>query len=228
MPQETRYHEQRTFFRRFAALYMPWFALTTLLAALPLSPYGMARFVICTVTILAPVAAFVLAYRRRPDLRSTVLRLDLTILHLFQIARLAGIGMLVGYAVDRLAPPFALWAGGIDVFIGLSATFVAFLGMTRDPLPRRALMAWNALGLLDFAVAFGIWFLWSPTLMGVLADHSTTALMLRLPLSFIPMAGVPIAAIVHIIALLQLHRGDHDAPNKVLHDHTPANIKIAS
>src|SRR4030088_879489 len=99
MPQETRYHEQRTFFRRFAALYMPWFALTTLLAALPLSPYGMARFVICTVTILAPVAAFVLAYRRRPDLRSTVLRLDLTILHLFQIARLAGIGMLVGYAV---------------------------------------------------------------------------------------------------------------------------------
>jgi hypothetical protein len=56
------------------------------------------------------------------------------------------------------------------------------------------LIAWNLLGLLDFVVAFGLWFLCRPDMTQ----------MLVLPLSFIPMAGVPIATIVHIIALLRL------------------------
>lgn len=204
------------FFIRFAAFYLSWFVLTTLIGASPSSTEGMTRFALCTAAMLTPIVAFGVAYRRCAGLRDTVLRLDLSTLHFFQIARLAGIGMLTDYAAGRLAAPFALWTGGIDVLIGLSATFVAFLATTRDPLPRRALIGWNVLGLLDFVVAFAMWFLWSPTSLGVLAGHSDTAEMLHLPLSFIPLAGVPIASIVHIIALLQLRRGNPDAPNAVL------------
>lgn len=211
------FDEQRRFFAHFAFLYIPWFAITTAIAASPLAPRGMIRFGLCTVAIVIPIAVFVVAYRRSPGLRATVVRLDLSCLHFFQIARMAGIGMLALYAVGRLAAPFALWAGGIDVFIGLTATFVAFIVAAAPQRPRSVLIAWNVLGLLDFVVALVIWFLWSPTSLGLLADSSDTGEMLRLPMSFIPMAGVPIASIAHIIALIQLTRANPTVPNAVLH-----------
>ena len=213
----TDYQEQRRFFIRFAALYVPWFVLTTLLAALPLSPTGMARFIICTAALVVPVVVFAVAYQLNPSLRAYVFRIDLSLLHFFQIARLAGIGMLAVYAVGRLAPLFALWAGGVDVIIGLTATFMAFLALVRDRLPRRMLTAWNVLGLLDFVVALVLWFLYSPTVFGVLGHQLDTTQMLILPLSFIPMAGVPVASIVHIIALIQLRSTTPRAPHPVLY-----------
>lgn len=210
---------QSVFMRRFIVLLFAWFAATVALnLTFPGEP-GDAAFVLMVVAAtLVPPMTFLLAYRRSAPFRDAVLRLDFGAITAIQTARIAGGAFLVLWSVDQMAPAFALWAGGLDVLIGLTAVLMAFVVATRRPFPRRALRAWHTLGLLDFAVAFPLGVMLTSSSLGVLPGEMRTDEVFSLPLAFIPMVGVAFTMTMHVLALLQLRDGRSPRCAPLLHE----------
>ena len=196
---------QEPFLRVFTAVLAGWVALSS--AAALLLP-GSAADAWFDLMVVAPIvvlpALWGLAYRRSARLRATMLALDLGAITAVQGMRIAGIAMLALGAAGALTPVFALWAGGLDVAVGLTAVPLAYLVVRRRPAPRRLLRGWHLLGLADFVVAVPLGLAATPSALGVLAADPSTAPMFTFPLSFIPMVGVPFTVIMHLTALLQL------------------------
>jgi hypothetical protein len=197
--------------RRFVTILALWTALTTAAnLLLPGSP-GDAWFVLVVIAaLIGPPVVFVIAYRTRNSVRATVLSLDISAVTAVQGMRIAGIAMLSLWAAKAITPAFALWAGGLDVFIGLTAVPVAYLAANRVPRPRRSLRLWHIIGLLDFTLAVPLGVLCTPSSLGILHQQPSTYAMFAFPLSFIPMVGVPFMIIMHLTALFQLR--DHRNP----------------
>jgi hypothetical protein len=116
--------------------------------------------------------------------------------------------MLVLYSRNELNGAFALWGGGLDVFIGATAITFAYIVPAERPFTRRLFVAWNLLGLFDFVVAWPMLFLVSNTAVGVFGGSGPgVEAFFRFPESFIPMFGVPFMACLHLIALMQIRGG---------------------
>jgi hypothetical protein len=127
---------------------------------------------------------------------------------LLQTGRILGLSMLVLYSRNELNGAFALWGGGVDVFIGATAITFAYIVLAERPFPRRLFVAWNLLGIFDFIVAWPMLFLVSNTAAGVFGGSGPgVEAFFRFPESFIPMFGVPFMACLHLIALMQVRGG---------------------
>src|SRR5262245_21454173 len=101
---------------------------------------------------------------------------------------------LSAYAVGQLNGVFALWAGLLDVALGLSAPFAAhYLTPTRTRRQRRLLVIWMVVGLLDFAVAIPL------ASIVRTGDPASMSAMAMLPLCMIPTFFVPLAVMAYII-----------------------------
>jgi hypothetical protein len=216
--------EQMTLMRRFVVALAGWTAVTT--GAVLLLP-GSAReawFVLVVIAALVlPPVIFVVGCRVHAPLRAVVLRLDLSAITAVQGMRIAGIAMLTLWAAGVMAPAFALWAGGLDVVIGLTAVPMAYLVANRRPVPRRVLRAWNALGLLDFVVAVPLGVALTPSALGVLFEGGpSAAAMFTFPLSFIPMVGVPFMIIMHLVGIMQVRDDLIPVSGPLLH--SPATV----
>jgi hypothetical protein len=199
---------QTTFIIRVAAVLNLWIAVTVALSVAGVFRGEAFGFPLALVlAVVLPPVVFVAAYRVSPRFRELMLSLDIGIVTLFQVARIAGLVFLVLYYIDELPGLFAIAAGSGDAAIGLTAPFVALGLVALSPFPRRAFVAWNLLGVLDLVVAVTLGVLSSQMAVGVLADDVTTALVQKFPLSFIPTFGVPFTLIMHLIALLQVREG---------------------
>jgi hypothetical protein len=205
--------DQVAFMKQQALLAFGWMGVTTALAVLlPVAGVDtdtMAYLLVAFACTISLPLAFLIAWRRSPQFRDRVLALDLGPVVLLETGRILGLSILVLYALDELPAEFAFWGGGIDVLIGATALTFAYLVLAMRPFPRRLFVGWNALGILDFVVAWPVIFLFSPTAAGVLAGSGpTTEAFLDFPMSFIPMFGVPFTCCLHLIALLQVkHHG---------------------
>lgn len=106
---------------------------------------------------------------------------------LWQTARVVGGLFFVPAALGELSWGFAGPAGTGDVLVGVTAPLVA--GMyRRQPARGPALgLAWNLLGLLDFAVAIGA--------------AVVTRSQLGFPLQLIPAYFVPVAILMHFFSI---------------------------
>jgi hypothetical protein len=101
-----------------------------------------------------------------------------------------GVAFLAVYAVGRLNGKFALWAGGLDCGVGFSALFAGrYLTPARTTRQRGLLVAWMALGIVDFPVAVLL------ARMARADDPASMVALTGLPLSLITTWGVPIALI---------------------------------
>lgn len=117
----------------------------------------------------------------------------------WQTARIVGGLFFVPATLGTLAWDFAGPAGTGDVLIGLTAPFVA---TAYRPRPNRGLalgLAWNILGLLDFAIA--------------IVSAIITNSRLEFPLRLIPAYFVPFAILVHFFSM-----GNLLAQSQVTHD----------
>lgn len=210
--------EQKVLMRRYVAVVVGWVVISSALALLVPGDPTQAWFsiMVCAPIVVLP-AVFFLAYRRSPRLRATMLSLDFGVITTVQGSRLAGFAMVSLVAAGSMNPIFGLWAGGIDVSIALTALPVAYLVAARPEPPRRFLRAWHAWGLLDFVVAVPLVLIASPSSMRLLFDGPSTYEMLKFPLSFIPMAGVPLMTILQVTALLQLRAGRPLRINPLVH-----------
>jgi hypothetical protein len=205
-----RVDEQLRFLRHQAVVVFSWIGFTSALAII--HPFGgpetlgfMITAFVCT---LSGPLAFAVAWRRSTTFRQRIMAIDLGPVTLLQTGRILGLSMLVLYSRQELNGAFALWGGGIDVFIGATAITFAYIVLAQRPFPRRLFLSWNLLGLFDFIVAWPMLFLVSNTAAGILGRSGAgVEAFFRFPESFIPMVGVPFTACLHLIALMQLRGG---------------------
>jgi hypothetical protein len=145
----------------------------------------------------APLVIFFLWFAASPKFRQFTLSLDPSALTAVQVWRFIGFIFPLMQARGMLPAVFALPAGYGDMFIGVTAAFVAWKLAT--PNQRNSFIFWQILGMADLATA---------VTMGVTSpfltphDSSITPMTL-LPLSIIPTFLVPLFFILHSICIAQ-------------------------
>jgi hypothetical protein len=128
------------------------------------------------------------------------------VFHLLQVWRILGVLFIALMVRGELPAHFALPAGWGDIFIGLTAPWVAY-ALARQARGARALaVSWNAFGMLDLVVAVG-------TGTGVLVSLLTpgprvpaAAAMGMFPLFLVPAFAVPMSGLFHVFAFSALRR----------------------
>ncbi len=157
------------------------------------------------ITVAAPIALFLALYAGSPRLRRFVLTQDLAALTMLQHWRVLGFAFLMLYAHDVLPALFAWPAGFGDIAIGF-ATPLVVLALVRHPdfATSRRFVAFNLLGLLDFAAAAATASLASGAFPALLSGPLTSAPMEAWPLMLFPAFFVPVFAILHLSVLAQV------------------------
>lgn len=151
-----------------------------------------------------PLLIYFLLYRASASFRAYVLAADIRLITILQAWRVAGVMFLGLYAYDVLPGLFALPAGIGDLAVGITAPVVAMLLLTRpDYAASRAFVVWNWLGIFDFIVAFTAGTLAAGVVPGLVGEITSAPLTVW-PLGMVPGFLVPLFAMLHITALLQI------------------------
>jgi hypothetical protein len=148
-----------------------------------------------------PLVTFWLDGRRGHPLFLGLTRLDAPTLAVLQTFRVLGAVFLVAWWRGTLPGGFALPAGIGDVAVGLAAPFVAAAVASDKPWARRLFVAWNVFGVLDLVTAVSMGVAHSSSALGFLASSPTTDAMALYPFSLIPTFFVPLALMLHAVAL---------------------------
>lgn len=146
---------------------------------------------------LAPIVLFSLWFAGSDSFRQFAFTLNPRTLTYLQFGRLLGVVFLILMARGVLPAIFALPAGYGDIFIGATASFVAW--KLANPGHRSSFILWNVLGIADLVIAVGL-----GTTAGLISPHSVPmAAATVLPLSLIPTFFVPLFVILHVICISQ-------------------------
>jgi hypothetical protein len=187
-----------------AALVVAWLGVIVALSAAgvftgPASSPPIALGVFSAGPPLAVLAALLIS----PRIRAWARAADLRLLTQLQMLRIAGFTLLVLGVVGTLPRSFALPAGIGDAFIALTAPLIAtFVVGTRH---RWVFVAWTAFGILDLIDAVTLGVLNTSSTIGILHHGSLSAdAMGTLPLSVIPVFGVPFTMVLHMLSLPHL------------------------
>jgi hypothetical protein len=123
-----------------------------------------------------------------------------------QTYRVFGSVFLIGWARGLVPGVFALPAGIGDVITGLLAVPVAISLAAGTPDARKAAVAWNVFGLLDFAIAVSIGLMIAPGPMQVIVPSIPNATGGIYPNVMVPAFAVPSSILLHVLSLRQLRR----------------------
>jgi hypothetical protein len=123
-----------------------------------------------------------------------------------QVYRVFGGIFLVAWSRGGISGTFALPAGSGDVLVGLLALPAAYLLFAGAPRARSAAIAWNVLGLADFAIAIGIGILSAPGPLQLIVPDRPNAQLGTFPTVMIPAFAVPSSILLHALSLRQLRR----------------------
>jgi hypothetical protein len=106
----------------------------------------------------------------------------------------------------KLVPRMVTFEGAnFDIFIGVSALALAAL-IARKKISRRLLLAWNILGLLLLLNVVVRGALTAPGPLQRLIDDYPNRALLQFPFTYIPGLMVPLALMLHVLALRALDR----------------------
>jgi hypothetical protein len=122
---------------------------------------------------------------------------------LLQVVRLQGALFLFGWVHHTQPGIFALPVGIADVLVGLFAVPVAISLASGSRESRRAAIAWNVFGLLDFSFAISIS---TAISLHLIETGFANALSGAYPAVLISAFGVPQAILLHLLSLRQLVR----------------------
>jgi len=123
-----------------------------------------------------------------------------------QAYRVFGGIFLVAWSRGAMSGTFALPAGAGDILVGVLALPVAYLLYVGAPSAPRLAVAWNILGLVDFAIAIGMGILSAPGPFQVIIPDRPNAQLGTFPTVMIPAFAVPSSILLHVLSLRQLRR----------------------
>jgi hypothetical protein len=142
-----------------------------------------------------------------------------------QVYRVFGMAFLLAWLGGSAPAVFALPAGIGDVITGLLALPVAVSLASGSDDGRRAAIAWNIFGLLDFAVALGIGFSIAFGLIVPGVPNRATGVY---PTVLIPAFAVPSSILLHALSLRQLSRRRQSAAARLAGAPTPVGLRDAA
>jgi hypothetical protein len=181
-----------------AALIAVWFAIAGSTSALQIYKNDANR-VGAAVGIAAtlPILLFVAWFAASKGFREFAMGLSARTLTALQTGRVMGVVFVILGARGELPTRFAWPAGYGDLFIGLTASMVAWKLATAEH--RGSFIFWQGLGMLDLVTAVGL-----GVSTGILHPEGISmAAVTGLPLSIIPTFFVPLYFIFHIICIAQ-------------------------
>ena len=111
--------------------------------------------------------------------------------------------------LNKAVPELMTFAGrNFDILAGITAPFIAYIGLRRQKLGRKAILAWNfiALGLLLNIVINAI--LSAPFTIQKFAFDQPNIAVLNFPFSWLPAFIVPVVLFGHLVSIRQLLRMD--------------------
>jgi hypothetical protein len=123
-----------------------------------------------------------------------------------QVYRVFGGWALAAWMNGHLPGLFALPAGTGDVLTGLFALPAAIAVAAGTAQGRRGAIAWNILGLVDFAVAVGIGLITSPGRFQLIVPDVQSIGAGAYPGVLTPAFVVPSSILLHVLSLRQLVR----------------------
>jgi hypothetical protein len=183
-----------------AMILLPWFAVCVALMLTAsgggfnslISPLSMA--------MTAPLLITVVLWRVSASLRQIVAALPVHLLIGVQVYRVLGAIFYVGWRSGELPVAIGPVTALFDVTIGLTAPLVAYFAWSSRARP--VVIAWNGLGLIDFAYAIMISLLAGP--LDVLTLTPGPHLLGELPLSLIVVWAVPLSVMLHAFVLARM------------------------
>jgi hypothetical protein len=162
------------------------------------------------IAVLTPLIFFAAWYAFSSSFREFCMGLDRGVLTMIHALRVEGFVFLVLCTYHILPGAFARPAGWGDIFIGLTAPFVALYWS--DARHKPAFVIWQILGVTDLVTALAL-----GSTVGMLHPEGIqTTAMTVLPMSLIPTFGVPLFLILHFICLAQSFRNVADSRVKTL------------
>ena len=154
------------------------------------------QVILISLTLLSLVSLW-----RVGPVRRWATRVDVRVLVAFHLTRFVGVYFLVLYGRGELPYEFAVIGGWGDIIVAMLAIPLIATGPPKGRR-RTAYLAWNVLGLAD------ILFVVATATRLALADPTSLAPMLRLPLSLLITFIVPIVIATHIWLFRRLGEGD--------------------
>jgi hypothetical protein len=149
---------------------------------------------------LTPIILFAAWFAASKTFREFTLSLNPRILTYTQTWRLLGIVFVLLEARNQLPAVFALPAGYGDIFIGATASLVAWKLAT--PRHRSSFIVWQLLGITDLVAAVSL----GTTARLIDVGGPTMLPMTILPLSLVPTFLVPLFFIIHVISIAQARK----------------------
>jgi len=180
------------------ALLGAWFvfALTASAAHVFTNNFNRIGLAVAAAAVI-PILLFGLWFGLSRDFRRFTLELNPQALTFAQSWRVLGAMFVVLQTYNILPAIFALPAGYGDIFIGITASLVAW--KYANPANRTLFIAWQLLGMADLLTAVTL-----GTTAPFIQPHGIpTTPMTVLPLSLIPTFLVPLFLILHIICIAQ-------------------------
>lgn len=152
-----------------------------------------------------PVVITAVGLWRSPRFRDWAASLDLRLMIQLQSWRLAGF-VFISFSANGLLPAsFAIPASLGDAAIAVTAPFMANYVARRGRAAMPLFLAWTVFGFLDLVVAVTLGVLNSAGPFGILSDQVlTTALVTELPVVLIPIFGVPLMLVLHLLSVANL------------------------
>ena len=163
-------------------------------------------------TLIAPniVLTFILlAFAIRRIYKSSVIRsvFDKIPTHWLiavQIFRLMGYAFLSLFMAGVLPGFFAIPTGLGDVFIGISAPFIAYLVYARKSSIKSLALYWNYLGIADLVMAITLGIVTYSWVYQVVPTEVSSNQIAQFPLIIIPVFAVPLSIILHLFTIRSL------------------------
>jgi hypothetical protein len=205
-----RYLSRRAAFRVLAGLSV-WFVYAGLLGYLgviknsAMRPPGIAFLVV-------PIVFFLLFFILRSSANAQVaLALPIRIIIGAQCFRVGVELFLHQFWIIGLVPQMLTFEGAnVDIYIGASAPLIAWLS-TRGRLGMKLALAWNGLGLLALANVVIRAVLTSPGPFNLIHAEVPNRMMGTFPFLFVPGFFVPLAVVLHVIAIRAISSRLHAA-----------------
>ena len=178
------------------------------------------------IAIFAPVLFGLLLLMRSKRVAAVLDAMPPSWLVGIQVYRIFGGIFLVNWLRGSIPGIFALPAGTGDVLVGLLALPVALYVSSGTSSGRAAGIAWNLLGLTDFAIAITMGAITSPGRLQVLSLSQPNVQIGTYPTVMIPAFAVPSSIILHVLSLWQLRRFERTAHETQLTSHGPEPIGV--
>lgn len=183
--------------------YTVWLAVAWAAAISGAFRPGVTLFPLLPLSILVPVIVGVPILLLSRRMGQVLDAMPATWLVALQVYRVLGSTFLIGWARGVMPAIFSLPAGTGDVLTGLMAVPVAIYIASGTEDGRRAAIAWNIFGLIDFTIAIGIAFLIA--LQVIVPSIPNTANSVY-PAVLTPAFAVPSSILLHVLSLRQLRR----------------------